>query len=61
MSITVFSNNMTMTVFLFFVRWGLMDGYSHVKKTVQRFDSHQTILAIQDTSYISYKTHTKTR
>ncbi len=34
---------------------------SHVAKTIERSKEHSTILAIQDTSYISYKTHKKTQ
>ncbi len=34
---------------------------SHVKKTVERTKPHNTILAIQDTCYISYKNHGKTQ
>ena len=34
---------------------------SHVKKTVERASKYSTILAIQDTCYISYKNHKKTR
>lgn len=33
---------------------------SHVSKTIQRCNKYETILAIQDTSYISYKDHKKT-
>ncbi|TSJ81471.1 hypothetical protein FPG78_05880 [Cardinium endosymbiont of Dermatophagoides farinae] len=33
---------------------------SHTLKTVERSNSYSTILAIQDTSYISYKNHKKT-
>ena len=33
---------------------------AHVKKTVERAKEHKTILAIQDTSYISYTDHDKT-
>jgi hypothetical protein len=33
---------------------------SHVSQTVQRAKEHQTILAIQDTSYFSYTDHEKT-
>jgi hypothetical protein len=34
---------------------------SHVAKTVERSKGFSTILAIQDTCYISYKTHRKTQ
>lgn len=34
---------------------------AHVKKTVERTKSYDTILAIQDTCYISYKNHGKTK
>ncbi len=33
---------------------------SHIIKTVERAKEYSTILAIQDTSYISYKNHKKT-
>jgi hypothetical protein len=33
---------------------------AHVKKTITRTSQYQTILAIQDTCYISYKSHKKT-
>jgi len=33
---------------------------SHVSKTVERAKNYQTILSIQDTSYISYTGHNKT-
>ncbi|RZI45464.1 transposase [Candidatus Finniella inopinata] len=33
---------------------------SHVKKTRERTKNYQTILSIQDTSYMSYKNHKKT-
>lgn len=35
--------------------------YSHIIKTVERDKEYSTILAIQDTSYISYKNHKKTK
>jgi hypothetical protein len=34
---------------------------SHIKKTIERAQQYPTILAIQDTSYISYKNHHKTK
>lgn len=34
---------------------------SHIIKTVERAKEHSTILAIQDTCYISYKNHKKTQ
>lgn len=34
---------------------------SHITKTVERAKKHTIILAIQDTSYISYKKHQKTK
>lgn len=33
---------------------------SHITKTIERAKEYSTILAIQDTSYISYKNHKKT-
>lgn len=33
---------------------------SHITKTIERAKNYPTILAIQDTSYISYKNHKKT-
>ena len=33
---------------------------THAKRTVERAKNYSTILAIQDTSYISYTGHTKT-
>lgn len=34
---------------------------SHITKTVERAQAYPNILAIQDTSYISYKNHKKTK
>src|SRR5579871_4726421 len=34
---------------------------AHVLKTIERIREHKVVLAIQDTSYISYRNHKKTR